>query len=109
MAIDSVGFDFLQQEGDPRVYPQMAGADDYLHEAALADDPPSGTFYDPNHAGDFNRLGSLGVHEHWNDPQEKRYSRNLDPINGQGIELVIVDPSMVFSDGFETGDASKWS
>jgi hypothetical protein len=109
VAIDSVGFDFLQQEGDPRVYPQMAGADDYLHEAALADDPPSGTYYDPDHTGDFTRLSSLGVHEHWNNPQEKLYSRNLDPVNGQGIELVIADPAAVFSDGFETSDTSGWS
>ena len=27
----------------------MGGTDDYLHEAALADNPPSGTFYDPDH------------------------------------------------------------
>ena len=109
VAIDSVGFDFLQQEGDPRVYPQMAGADDYLTEAALAGDPPSGTFYDPDNAGDLTRLSSLGVHEHWNNPQEKLYSRNLDPVNGQGIELVIADPTTVFSEGFETGDTSRWS
>jgi hypothetical protein len=64
----------------------MSGADDYLHEAALADDPPSGTFYDPDHAANTTRLASLGVHEHWNDPQEKQYSRNLG--KGQGIELV---------------------
>ena len=62
------------------------GADDYLHEAALADDPPSGTFYDPNHAAATKRLPSLGVHEHWNNPQEKKYSRNLGAA--EGIELV---------------------
>jgi len=109
VAIDSVGFDFLQQEGDPRLYPQMAGADDYLIEAALADNPPSGTFYDPDHAGDLTRLDSLGVHEHWNNPQEKLYSRNLDPMNGQGIELVVADRAVVFVDGFEMGDTSRWS
>jgi len=108
VASDSVGFDFLQQEGDSRAYPQMAGADDYLHEAALADDPPSGTFYDPDHPGDLTRLNSLGAHEHWSSPQEKLYSRNLDPVNGQGIELVIVEPTAIFSDGFETGDTSRW-
>lgn len=109
VAIDSVGFDFLQQEGDPRLYPQMAGADDYLAEAALADDPPSGTFYDPDHAGDVDRLDSLGVHEHWNNPQDKLYSRNLDPVNGQGIELVIAGPPIIFSDGFEPGSPERWS
>ncbi len=90
VAIDSVGFDFLQEEGDPRQYPRMAAADDYLVEAALAGDPPSGTFYDPNHSGDVERLASLGVHEHWNDPIRKQYSRNLDPEHGRGIELVAL-------------------
>jgi hypothetical protein len=37
------------------------------------------------------RLSSLGVHEHWNNAQEKKYSRNLG--QGQGIELVTVGPS----------------
>jgi Domain of unknown function (DUF362) len=85
VAIDSVGFDFLAAE-----WPDFArkGADDFLREAALADDPPSGTFYDPNHAMATKRLPSLGVHEHWNNPQEKRYSRNLG--TGEGIELVNV-------------------
>jgi hypothetical protein len=63
--------------------------DDYLHEAALANNPPSGTFYDPDHATPTKRLPSLGVHEHWNNAQEKKYSRNLG--KGQGIELLGVD------------------
>lgn len=86
VAIESVCLDLMQLEGDPRRYPQMAGAGDYLHEAALADDPPSGTFYDPDHPGDVTRLPSLGVHEHWNDPINMQYSRNLGA--GDGIELV---------------------
>jgi hypothetical protein len=76
----------MQLEGDPRQYPRMEGVDAYLHEAALADNPPSGTFYDPDHEGDVNRLGSLGVHEHWNDPVNRQYSRNLG--SGDGIELI---------------------
>ena len=48
VAIDSVALDFLRAEWND--YPHMSGADDYLHEAALADNPPSGTFYDPDHA-----------------------------------------------------------
>jgi hypothetical protein len=86
LAIDSVGLDFLSAE-----WPDIAGrsgVDDYLHEAALANDPPSGTFYDPNHAMATQRLPSLGVHEHWTDPQDRRYSRNLGA--GEGIELVSV-------------------
>ena len=62
--------------------------DDYLHEAALANDPPSGTFYDPDHATPTKRLASLGVHEHWNNPQDKKYSRNLG--TSEGIELASV-------------------
>lgn len=89
VAIDSVALDFLLEE-----WPQhagMSGADDYLVEAALADDPPSGTFYDPNHPGNVERIPSQGVHEHWNDPIEKRYSRDLDPDRGEGIELLLVE------------------
>ena len=86
VAIDSVGLDFLRAEWSG--YPHKSGTDDYLHEAALAHDPPSGTFYDPNHAAPTARLGSLGVHEHWNNAREKRYSRNLGAK--EGIELVAV-------------------
>jgi hypothetical protein len=32
--------------------------------------------------------GSLGVLEHWNNPLEKKYSRNLD--TGKGIELLYI-------------------
>ncbi|RLE32112.1 MAG: hypothetical protein DRJ61_10315 [Acidobacteria bacterium] len=109
VAIDSVGFDFLQEEGDPRLYPQMAAADDYLIEAAQANAPPSGTFYDPDHGSSVSRLTSLGVHEHWNNSVDMQYSRNLDPVGGQGIELVIVRNGLLFEDGFESGDPSFWS
>jgi hypothetical protein len=88
VAIDSVGFDFLRAEFEE--HPRLPGVDDYLHEAALADDPPSGTFYDPHHAEPQERLRSLGVHEHWNNPRERKYSRNLGV--GEGIELVAVGP-----------------
>ncbi len=86
VAMDSVGFDFLfaQWPKDPGA--NMSGSDDYLHEAALADNPPSGTFYDPD--GDGNSLDSLGVHEHWNNDADRQYTRNLDPIFGGGIDLV---------------------
>ncbi|MFN0165995.1 MAG: DUF362 domain-containing protein [Bryobacteraceae bacterium] len=84
VAIDSVAFDFLWAEWND--YPRMPGADDYLHEAAMADNPPSGTFYDPNHATNTTRLTSLGVHEHWNNPTDRKYSRNLG--RKEGIELI---------------------
>lgn len=87
VAIDSVGFDFLYSEWTD--FPRKPGTDDYLHEAALANDPPSGTFYDPDHPTNVKRLPSLGVHEHWNNPQAKKYSRNLG--KDKGIELVAVE------------------
>ena len=82
-AIDSVGLDFMRNE--PRCDGNVIGnPDNYLHEAALANSPPSGVFYDPE--GDGTRLASLGVHEHWNNANDKKYSRNLG--TGNGIELV---------------------
>lgn len=66
--------------------------DNYLHEAAQANDPPSGTKYAPN--GDGVRLTSLGVHEHWNNATNKQYSRNLYK-NGTGIDLVSIPDSLV--------------
>ena len=91
VAIDSVGFDFLWTEWDDA--PHWSGASDYLVEAALANDPPSGTFYDPDHKGSVTRLKSLGVHERWNNPSDKQYSRNLG--TGDGIELLkLTDPAV---------------
>ncbi len=86
VAIDSVGLDILQINIEK--YARMSGSDDYLHEAALANNPPSGTFYDSDHSGNVKRLQSLGVHEHWNNPKDKKYSRNLR--TGKGIELVAI-------------------
>jgi hypothetical protein len=83
VAIDSVGLDFLRNE--PNLDGVVTGhVDNYLHEAALAGNPPSKTVYDPDGGG--TRLSSLGVHEHWNNPAEKKYSRNLG--KAEGIELV---------------------
>ena len=73
VAMDSVGFDFLTSECHHLV--DIANADNYLREAALANDPPSKTFYDPE--GDGIRCRSLGVFEHWNNGTDKKYSRNL--------------------------------
>ncbi|HXY38707.1 MAG TPA: DUF362 domain-containing protein [Vicinamibacteria bacterium] len=81
VALDSVSLDFLRSE-----WPNLADlsyCDDYMVEAALADNPPSKTVYDPE--GDGTRCRSLGVHEHWNNAVDKKYSRNLG--RSQGIEL----------------------
>jgi hypothetical protein len=87
VAIDSVALDFLAAE--PRATNVTGNPDNYLHEAALAGKPPSGVRYDPE--GDGVPLQSLGVHEHWNNPKDKKYSRNLG--KKEGIELVAVEMS----------------
>jgi hypothetical protein len=103
VAVDSVAFDFMYNEwdADPSTingFPHMSGAHDYLHEAALAFDPPSDANYDPNHDGGLKE--SLGVHEHWNNATDKQYSRNLG--TGNGIELVTSAPGNadIDTDGF---------
>jgi hypothetical protein len=86
VAIDSVGLDILRNEQamNPKMVDVVGNPDNYLHEAALANKPPSGTAYDPE--GDGTTLASLGVHEHWNNPTDRKYSRNLG--TGHGIELI---------------------
>jgi hypothetical protein len=89
VAIECVLYDLFQLDNDPYQYPKIPGAEDYMIEAAKADNPPSGTFYDPNHATATERLPSLGVCEHWNNSIDRKYSRNLG--TGNGIELVFVE------------------
>lgn len=90
VAIESVGYDFLRSEFTAEripsagTYVQMDGVDDYLHQAADSANWPDGIIYDPDSTGVL--FASLGVHEHWNNPIDKRYSRNLGI--GDGIELV---------------------
>ena len=82
VAIDSVALDLLRSE--PRATQVRGNADNYLHEAAQAAKPPSGTVYNPDGKG---VLASLGVHEHWNNASERKYSRNLG--SKEGIELIV--------------------
>ena len=82
VAIDSVGLDFIRNE--PRALECRGKPENYLHEAALAEKPPSGTVYDPDQ--DHEPVVSLGVHEHWNNPTDRKYSRNLG--RREGIELI---------------------
>jgi len=90
VAIESVGFDFLRAEFTAErglaTYPQMGGVDDYLRQAADSTCWPPDIQYDPEADGEV--LTSLGVHEHWNNPTDKQYSRNLGL--DQGIELLKV-------------------
>ncbi len=103
VAIDSVALDFLRAEFADNMggRGRARGAiDDYLHEAALANDPCSGTIYDPE--ADGIPLESLGVHEHWNNPLDKNYSRNLNPNSAGGIELICSAPQIPLA-----GDSDK--
>lgn len=74
VALESVALDFFRTEASLNPYDTTVygAVDNYLHEAALADNPPSGTYYDPE--GDGAAMQSLGVHEHWNNPVEKKYT-----------------------------------
>ena len=87
VAIDAVGLDFLSSEFPGMI--DISYADSYLVEAAMADNPPSKTFYDPER--DNIRCKSLGVMEHWNNSHEKKYSRNLGKLTG--IELIYKNVS----------------
>jgi hypothetical protein len=102
VAIESVGYDFLRTEWDGvhkhdpvnnewENMPNMYGVDDYLHQAADSANWPEGIIYDPDNSG--KPLPSLGVHEHWNNPVDKQYSRNLG--TGKGIELVSIPENLV--------------
>lgn len=87
VAIESVGYDFLRTEfhaGSKYPYPAKPAVDDYLHQAADKSEWPEGVVYDPESDG--TPIPSLGVHEHWNNADEKKYTRNLG--TGAGIELV---------------------
>jgi len=84
VAVDAVGIDFLRAEWPD--LSDIAYTEKYLVEAALADNPPSKTLYDPERDG--TRLKSLGILEHWNNAADKKYSRNLG--KNYGIELVYI-------------------
>jgi len=93
VALDSVGLDILLAQTknnlDANNHPRIMireNADDYLQEEALAGHPPSGTAYRQNG----KPVTSLGVAEHWDNDLNRQYSRNKDPKNGQGIELVYL-------------------
>ena len=102
VAIESVGYDFLRTEFDGKNehdpinndwenIPNMFGVDDYMHQAADAANWPEDIQYDPDNSG--KPLASLGAHEHWNNPNDKQYTRNLK--TGSGIELVSVPSDLI--------------
>lgn len=102
VAIESVGYDFLRTEwngqrkhdpvnNDSEFQANINGVDDYMHQAADPANWPEGIIYDPDNSG--KPIPVLGVHEHWNNPVDKQYSRNLG--TGDGIELVSIPASLV--------------
>jgi hypothetical protein len=101
VAIESVCFDFLKTEyteDNPYgSYPQMEGADDYILQAADSAYWPADIKYDPENDGLV--ISSLGVCEHWNNPVDKQYSRNLN--TGDGIELLFIDRSITSVENYE--------
>jgi len=94
VALDSVGLDILHSQTannmDPGTHqPRIMireNADDYLFEMADPEHAPSKTLY----VQGGKPVASLGVHEHWDSDATRRYSRNLDPVNGKGIELIYL-------------------
>jgi hypothetical protein len=92
VAIESAGYDFLRSEftveSGRNTSVQMPGVDDYLHQAADSLNWPDSVRYDPNNTG--VHIKSLGVHEHWNNPIDMQYSRNLS-VTGTGIELIKIE------------------
>jgi len=96
VAIESVCLDMMQKEfseedlttSPPRyTYVLWEGVDDHLHQAASSEWWPEGIVYDPENDG--TPIGSLGVHEHWNNVNDMKYSRNLG--TGNGIDLVSIE------------------
>ena len=89
VAIDSVGADFLINEptvtNNNGVLRNNHTVENYLHEAGLVGNSPSGTVYTD---GNGNKVENLGVHEHWNNSIDKQYSRNLG--KDEGIELIKI-------------------
>jgi hypothetical protein len=97
VAIESVGLDIMQKEftkeeidnnnstPDRYTYFQWDGVDDYLYQAASSEWWPDGISY-VIRISSGSPIGSLGVHEHWNNTTDMEYSKNLG--TGDGIELV---------------------
>jgi len=112
VAIESVCLDILQKEFSkedlstkpPRyAYVQWDGVDDYLHQAASSEWWPKGMVYDPDKSG--IPLKSMGVHEHWNNPEQMKYSRNLG--TGNGIELILVEQKTTGNQRYQTNQTKE--
>ena len=95
VALQSVGLDLLYAQSKnnneptyhnvPRILVRD-NADDFLREMATPENAPSGTKY--MQGG--KPVKSLGVFEHWNNDIDMKYSRNLDPKKGKGVEFIFI-------------------
>jgi len=95
VAIQSVGLDIMYAQSKnnfessyhnvPRIL-LRENADDFLHEMATPENAPSGTKYIQGG----KPVKSLGVFEHWDNDSTMRYSRNLNPKKGKGIEFLYI-------------------
>jgi hypothetical protein len=95
VAIQSVGLDIMYAQSKnnfeksyhnvPRILVRE-NADDFLREMANPQQSPSGVQY----TQDGKPVQSLGVFEHWDSDSTMRYSRNLNPKKGKGIEFIYI-------------------
>ncbi len=101
VAIESVAFDFLFEEylnyssdhgGSSEAYPLYEATQDYIHQAADTSNWPDNITYDPERDG--TPLKSLGVHEHWNNGDDKEYRGNQGFLGG--IHLVSIPSDLVY-------------
>ena len=72
LACDAVAMDMIIGEWPD--FRSLAWCDEYLNEAARIPNPPSGTVYDPERDG-CPLSAPLGLAEHWNNAQERKYTR----------------------------------
>ncbi|MDR3653389.1 MAG: DUF362 domain-containing protein [Paludibacter sp.] len=95
VAIQSVGLDIMYAQSKNNTEPTYHNvprilvrdnADDFLREMATPENAPSGVKY--MQGG--KPVKSLGVFEHWNNDKDMKYSRNLDPKKGKGIEFIFI-------------------
>jgi hypothetical protein len=96
VAIQSVGLDVMYAQSKnneeksyhhvPRIL-LRENADDFLREMAMPEKAPSGVSYVQNG----KPVTSLGVFEHWDNDTSMRYSRNLNPKKGKGIEFIYIN------------------
>ena len=95
VAIQSVGLDIMYSQSKnnneasyhnvPRILVRD-NADDFIREMANPQNSPSGIKY----IQDGKPVKSLGVFEHWDNDKTMRYSRNINPKKGKGIEFIFI-------------------